>query len=124
MGLTIVKESEKFEENWENGLTDKQNRAALLIGYGTPKKDTAQKVGVSPQTISTWGGLPEFETAIENHRKDMFNSLRNELRGVLCDSVRCMRETLKNSTDEKIKVNISKFMIEKANLMPDTLGLY
>lgn len=124
MALKVVKQSEQYEENWEDGLSPNQMQAALLIGHGQPKSQTAKKVGVTPQTISAWMSLPHFKDKIEDHRKDMFLELRNDLRGVLCDSVKCMRETLRTSKDTKLKVSISKYIIEKSHMFHDELGLY
>jgi len=105
-------------------LSGKQAIAAALIGQGMANKEVAEKIGVCPQTISSWMSIPEFEKAIHAHRRELMKDLRNELRGSLTEAVRYLNHVLKNGPDEKTRFQAAKFLIEKPNLIPDQIGLY
>lgn len=47
-------------------LSAKQLRAVLELANGKTQAQTAQIVGVSPQTLCKWASLPEFQTLLED----------------------------------------------------------
>ena len=53
-------------------LNDKQRKAILQLVGGAQKQDAAEAVGVEPETLSRWLGIPEFEAALNDARQDAY----------------------------------------------------
>jgi hypothetical protein len=47
-------------------LSAKQLRAVLELANGETQAQTAQTVGVSPQTVCKWASLPEFQNLVQD----------------------------------------------------------
>ena len=47
-------------------LSAKQLRAVLELANGKTQAQTAQTVGVSPQTVCKWAAMPEFQNLVQD----------------------------------------------------------
>ena len=63
-----------------NELSPQQSKAALLLAVGTPCKDVAREVCVTPQTISVWRSDREFQLYVQRLQWDLLRDQQNQLR--------------------------------------------
>ncbi len=62
------------------GLSDRQLQAVYLTVQGCAGIAIAEEIDVTPQTISEWRRLPDFQAACNRLRRDTFTSVRDSLR--------------------------------------------
>ena len=104
-----------------SGLTTSQIIATAYIAGGGMKSGAAKKVGVSPQTISSWMQDEGFQAAIEDFRRTIIYSTRDKLRALGTKATDTLYELMESGNDGA-KLGAAKLVLETINLTPGTNG--
>ena len=105
-------------------LSAKQEKAAIMIGYGESKKNAAIGVGVTPQTISEWLQRPDFEALINQFKRLSMLEAQDRMRGHTIAAVESLYNLMIQAKSEKVQLLAAQYIIEKANLAPNGFGLW
>ena len=77
-------------------LTINQEKAIELILAGKSKKEAAETVGVTPQTVTAWLKKPAFSEALEAGREEMRQLWRGKRRQLLEKNFTLLDQALGN----------------------------
>ncbi len=75
-------------------LNNQQLVAIRLLASGMRSKNTAEQVGVSPETISRWRKIPEFIAAMNEIQGDAHDDTRDALRSLQNEAVNAVKDIL------------------------------
>lgn len=79
-----------------DALTENQKQAAMLVAAGKPGNEIAQLLDVTPETISRWRQLPQFEAEVNAILRGAADAVRERLRGLASDAVDVIESVLKD----------------------------
>jgi len=86
--------------------------AALLSSRDC--KSAAASCGISYSTLLRWQSEPDFQKLYTDAKRDILESVKNNLRQLGMKAVGTLDETLVNATvDTSDKLNASKFVIDR-----------
>ncbi len=105
-------------------LTPAQTKAMPLLVSGLKQKEIADKVGVTPQTISTWMKNPKFVAYLNQARTDALDSARDLLRGLAFEAVEELRSIILNSESDEVKRKAIMDVLEMIGIKNPSQGLY
>ena len=84
-------------------LSIRQLKAISLIASGMSSKDTADVIGITPQTLSTWRAIPEFEVALNGLKTEMLNAVHDKLRCASTIAIDSLTDLSKNAKSEETR---------------------
>ncbi len=99
-------------------LPPKQDIAAQVIGSGGSKTEAAQKVNVTPQTMSVWVKGSAFEARINEYKLGCVNKAQASFVNLAEETVATVRDLLKNSKSDKVKLEAAKYILDTLQLFP------
>jgi len=102
----------------KSSLLPKRDIAAQVIGRGGSNTEAAQKVNVTPQTISVWVKDPAFEARINECQLDCFNEAQARFKHLAGEAVTTFEDLLKNSKSDKVKLEAAKFILKTIQIFP------
>lgn len=77
-------------------LSEVQKQAAMLVAAGKPGNEIAQLFEVTPETISRWRQLPQFEAEVNFILQGAADAVKDRLRGLASDAVDVIESVLKD----------------------------
>ncbi len=84
-------------------LSPIQRKAISLLAAGMPSNRVAEEVDVTPQTISTWKGNPEFVAGINQLVSESIESARTRLRSFANTAVEQLIDLAQNAKAEEAR---------------------
>lgn len=103
-------------------LKPKQEQAAILLVSGMSGKETAESVGVTPETVSQWKKDPYFEAFTNQLRLETIESSREKLRFLSGKALKRLEHLIDNSESETIKLKASVEILKLSGLTdPETV---
>lgn len=86
-------------------LNNQQLAAIRLLASGVRSKTAAEKVGVTPETISRWRKIPEFIATMNEIQGEAHDDTRGALRSLQNEAVNAVKDLLVNSdTPPKVRL--------------------
>ncbi|MCO4794290.1 MAG: hypothetical protein KC493_11285 [Bacteriovoracaceae bacterium] len=107
-------------------LNSSQVLAAAYIASGNMKSEAAQKVGVTPQTISSWMKEPVFVNTVESFKATLIYSARDRIRSLGIKAALTLSELMDSGCDAS-KLGAAKYVLDTINLTPgsgEEMGLW
>ncbi|MEP2759027.1 MAG: phBC6A51 family helix-turn-helix protein [Hyphomicrobiales bacterium] len=105
-------------------LTAAQTKAMPLLVSGLQQKDIAEKVGVTPQTISTWMKDAEFVAYLNQARSDALDGARDMLRGLANEAVEELRSIILNSENDEVRRKAIIDVLDMIGIKNPSMGCY
>jgi hypothetical protein len=106
-------------------ISPKQIIAASVIATGSNKKEAAIAANVTPQTISKWMQLPEFEALINQIKLDLLKEAQDKLRGLVSQAILTLASLIKDSENDRIRLETAKYILNTINIAPHKeMGLW
>lgn len=100
--------------------------AAAYIASGDMKSEAARKVGVTPQSISSWMKEPEFVDLVDSFKLTLIYSARDRIRSLGIKATTTLSELMDSGCDAS-KLGAAKYVLETINLKPgagEEMGLW
>ena len=107
------------QDEWiEVELTPKQARAAELYASGMLKKDIANEVGVTPQTISIWFADSDFVVYTNRLRKEALKAARTSLQQLSTKAMETLGDLLSEPTADRVRLQAAITVLECSGIKP------
>lgn len=90
----------------------KKEEAAILLADGLTQSETAERLGLSRETISKWKREPEF---MESYKAALWERLGN----AVPDAINTLVNLSKNAKNENIRYAASKDLVDRLGFKPD-----
>lgn len=110
----------------DSELTPKQIIAATVIASGKTKKEAAELVEVTPQTISKWMQIKGFEELMNNLRVVTLYEAQDQLRSLAKNATNVLADLLSKSKNERVRLDAAKYLLDTIKISPTSkdLGLW
>ncbi len=102
-----------------DNLPPKKILAATNLVSGKSGVETAELVGVKPETISRWKQEPKFAAYLNGLKLEAVADARDHLRALNAKAVGTIK-TLLDSTSDAIKLRAAQFVVHAMILEPET----
>ena len=102
----------------DESLSAKKTIAACLIAAGMTHKEAAEKVNVTPQTISTWMHDPAFKARIDNLKMKALLKAQDKMRGLAATAIDTIESIVKDSSSDKARLDAAKYILETIKINP------
>ena len=99
-------------------LSPKHEKAAILLAQGNTGVATAEAVEVSPQTISEWKRIPEFQALINKLRLDALESARTALQASATTAAKTLQNLAESAKDEETRRKAALDILRITGLEP------
>ena len=104
-------------------LTEKQQTAIELLAAGTSVSETARQLGVTRATVSRWANQDvAFFTALNQVRRDMHESHRDQLRSLAGRALGVLEELLDKETPPHLRFRAAVAVIEATKAIEGEVG--
>lgn len=103
----------KKPEQPEAALTAAQLTAIPILAAGSLKKDAATVANVTPQTISTWLGQPQFQAALDAARQDLSSAASIALRDATDAAVATILDLLRHGSSEATRLKAACYVLDR-----------
>ena len=103
-------------------LSPKQTKAATLLASGMKSKDVASEIDCTPETISKWKKIPEFEAFLNQLRTELVEHSMQLLRNSVPDAIQTLNDIMKNSKSEEMRKKIAVDILKMAGMETDGKG--
>ena len=113
------REAEPTRRNRKMKLSPKQQKAITLLASGTSKRETAEAVGVTPQTISEWHRNPDFQAARNALQRDQLDAARTHLQALAKDAASTLSDVMRNADSHETRRRAALDVLEMAGLAGD-----
>lgn len=107
--MTDLKKPEEFEAS----LTGAQLTAIPILAAGSLKKDAAAAANVTPQTVSTWLGQPQFRAALDAARLDLSTAASVALRDATGAAVDTILDLLRQGSSETTRLKAACYVLDR-----------
>lgn len=105
-------------------LKPKQIQAATLLAQGWLCKDVAEEIQVTPQTISEWKNIPEFEACINDLKTQSIEAARAQIQSLAESAVDTISELMESSESDNVRLKAALAMLAHAGLTEPSSGLF
>ncbi|MGA8709218.1 MAG: hypothetical protein WB646_19785 [Steroidobacteraceae bacterium] len=111
--LTFPKDSDVFSL-----LSAQQSLGLPMLAAGESARTVAEKLGVTPQTISLWLNHDQpFRHAIWSYRKEAFDAAHRQLQAAGIEAVGVLRQILRESKSEQMRLKAAQLLIGQLDLV-------
>lgn len=93
-------------------LDPKQAKAAEIIAAGELKKVAAEKVGVTPQTISEWLKQPAFEAYVNGLKLAALEAARDRMQYLAGEAVRTIEALLGQEEPPATRLKAAQMVLD------------
>ena len=100
-------------------LNERQAQAAALLVQGMSCKAVAEKVGVTPQTISTWKKDFEFRAQINALKLQVLTDARDALQRLAPEAIDVLRDLMGQASNEEVRRKAAVNILEAVGLHGD-----
>jgi hypothetical protein len=84
-------------------LKPNQVQAAILLVSGKSSKDVASAINCTPESITHWKKIPEFEALLNQLRKELIENGRELLRDSIKKAVSTLQDLMVNADSDEVK---------------------
>lgn len=88
---------------------------------GVPMTNIAKKLGVHRSTLYVWKDLDYVRVELERRRRQLGKAARDKLINKVGDYVDNLIELANNSTDQRVKLQANKYLLDQAIGSPGTV---
>jgi len=89
-------------------LKPKQIQAATLLAQGWLCKNVAKELKVTPQTISEWQKIAEFEAYLNGLKTESLKAARTHLHGLAETASETIAELMESSESDSIRLKAAE----------------
>lgn|SRR5574344_538083 len=100
--------------NGKTGLTDKQERAAILLAAGTTATATAEQVGVDRCTLYEWRKMITFQCYYNRQCAEYKDSIKNGLFGLVDEALNVIRGAMRCDNDT-VRLKAAQYVLERVS---------
>lgn len=104
-----------------NILSKEQSEMIDMMLEGVPMTNIAKKIGVHRSTLYVWKDLDFVRVELEERRRQLGKSARDQLTNNVGDYVKNLIELANNSTDQRVKLQANQYLLNQAIGSPGTL---
>ena len=97
-------------------LNPKQLQAIVLLSQGKTARETAKELEVTPQTITEWGKIPEFEITLNTLKLEIIISGRDSIRAVSSLAVECLKSLVESGKNEEVRRKAANDILTMAGI--------
>jgi len=105
-------------------LAPNQAKAAELIAAGERKMVVAEKLGVSPQTISEWQSKPAFKAYLNQLRLAALEEAREQMRRLAAEAVATIGELMEQTDQPAIRLRAAQTVFDLNGMTDPQTGLW
>ena len=105
-------------------LTPKQLQAILLMVQGRTGREVAKKLGLTPQTVSQWAKIPEFEVMLNVLKMEIFASGCDSIRALSNTAVQCLKTLMESAQNEEVRRKAANDILTMAGIADPNDGRY
>ncbi len=107
-----------------DNLKPNQLQAAILLAQGMQCKTVAAEVNVTPQTISEWKQVPEFEAVSNYLRWETLEAARDRMRALAPLAVNTLEDVMENGENEMARIKAAQMVFETIGMTDPATGLW
>ncbi len=98
--------------------TTRRNSAPKkLLAEGRTSAETARRLGISSKTLWLWRRDEEFSRELEVIRRQLRDSLREEINAGAAEAITLLRSTVNDPAESpEVRVQAASILVERANL--------
>ncbi|MBU3107157.1 helix-turn-helix domain-containing protein [Clostridium gasigenes] len=104
-----------------NILSKEQSEMIDMMLEGVPMTNIAKKIGVHRSTLYVWKDLDYVRAELERRRRQLGKAARDKLINSVGDYVDNLIELANNSTDQRVKLQANKYLLDQAIGSPGTV---
>lgn len=104
-----------------NILSKEQSEMIDMMLEGVPMTNIAKKLGVHRSTLYVWKDLDYVRVELERRRRQLGKAARDKLINKVGDYVDNLIELANNSTDQRVKLQANKYLLDQAIGSPGTV---
>jgi hypothetical protein len=94
-------------------LSPQQINSLPMLAAGDPAKLVAEKIGITPQTISLWlNHDADFRHALLLLKKDALDAARSQLRIASIEAVAVVRKLIREGSTEQIQLKAAQLALD------------
>jgi len=106
------------------GTKAKQAIAISMLVEGALHKDVAEKVGVTPQTISTWLKDPTFVATVNTLKIDNLNSAMDKMQALFSQAAATVEDIMVNGDNDAVRLKAAQCAIQTSGVLDLQSGLW
>ena len=105
-------------------LSSKQVFAANLIAQGMRKKDVADDLNITPQTVSVWCAKDEFNAYLNAVKFELLEDARDRMRTLSGTAVDTIRDLMDKGEKEAVRLQAARTVLDITGISnPERWGL-
>ncbi|SHK38976.1 Helix-turn-helix domain of resolvase [Clostridium cavendishii DSM 21758] len=94
-------------------ITKEQDIMIDMLLQGETISDIAKKIGVTRQSIYTWKDKEYIKAELEERRRQLKKSAHDRITRDICTYVDNIKDLANNSTDQRVKLQANKYLIDQ-----------
>lgn len=103
-----------------NILTKEQSDMIDMMLEGIPMTNIARKIGVHRSTLYVWKDLDFVRAELEERRRQLRKAAKDKLTANVTNYVANLIELANNSSDQRVKLQANKYLLDQAIGSPGT----
>lgn len=104
--------TEDMQENSENSITTKQQKAITALLTERTTTAAAKKAGIAERTLYTWLNEPDFRAALRSAEKDILDGVTRRLSAGQTLALDTLEKLVKSARHESTKLRASVAWLE------------
>ncbi|MEG2412586.1 MAG: helix-turn-helix domain-containing protein [Clostridium sp.] len=104
-----------------NILSKEQSDMIDMMLEGVPMTNIAKKIGVHRSTLYVWKDLDFVRAELEERRRQLRKAAKDKLTANVTSYVSNLIELANNSTDQRVKLQANKYLLDQAIGSPGTV---
>lgn len=104
-----------------NIITKEQDIMIDMLLQGETISDIAKKIGVTRQSIYTWKDKEHCKVELEARRHMLKKSAHDRITRDVCTYVDNIKDLANNSTDQRVRLQANKYLIDQSLGAPATV---
>lgn len=104
-----------------NIISKAQSEMIDMILEGKPMTSIAKEIGVHRSTLYVWKDLDFVRVELEERRRQLGKAARDQLTNNVGDYVKNLIELANNSTDQRVKLQANKYLLDQVIGSPSTV---
>jgi hypothetical protein len=99
-------------------LTHRQRLGAQYLAMGLTGAATAKELGLHPNTVTVWRGLPEFQSEVNRRQQEILHETRARLLNASLAAVDALQAIAQRTDDIPSALGAAKSLLSHAKIVP------
>lgn len=107
-----------------SNLSEKQVQAIAHLATGMRKKDVAQKLDVTPETISNWLAKPDFYKELNQVKLDALKATRDQMQALATTAVQTFSHLMTDAQSDAVRLKAAHTVLETIGIINPASGVW